>query len=142
MAVCRHSEKGLDDADIDAVFEQVRCERVAQRVHADALGDVRRQRRLDDDTVQLPRAERDPRIHAREKPAIDMHHAQLAAGTPPSPQEDEQAFRKHGVAVTPTFSPLDPEQHPFAVDVADLERRDRPTRANQLHRLPTEPPDA
>ena len=81
------AEQGLDDADIDAVLEQMRRERMTQRVHADPLGDVRRQRGLDDDTVQLPRAERHPRVHAREEPSVGVHHALLAGRLATSPAE-------------------------------------------------------
>ena len=48
------AEQGLDDADIDAVLQQMRRETVAQRVRPDPLGDLRRLRRLDDDPVQVP----------------------------------------------------------------------------------------
>src|SRR3954447_4494767 len=35
------AEQGLDDADIDAVFQQMRREAVPQRVRPDPLGDLR-----------------------------------------------------------------------------------------------------
>src|ERR1700756_871213 len=51
------AEQGLDDADIDAVFQQMRGEAVPQRVRPDPLGDLRRLRRLDDDAMQVPSAD-------------------------------------------------------------------------------------
>ena len=48
------AEQRLDDADVDAVLEQVRGEAVPQRVRPDPLADARGVSRLDDDTVQLP----------------------------------------------------------------------------------------
>ena len=47
------AEQCLDDADIDAVFEQVGSKAVAQRVRADALGDPCSLCRLDDNAVQF-----------------------------------------------------------------------------------------
>jgi hypothetical protein len=42
---------------------------------------------------------------------------------PPVAQQQEQALGQHGVAVAPAFTALDPQQHPLAVDIADLQRR-------------------
>lgn len=47
------AEQRLDDADIDAVFEQMGREAVAQRVRADALGYPRCLSGFDHDAVEL-----------------------------------------------------------------------------------------
>jgi len=44
-------EQRLDDADIDAVLEQMCGEAVPQGVGSDPLGDIRCLSRFDDDTV-------------------------------------------------------------------------------------------
>jgi hypothetical protein len=43
---------------------------------------------------------------------------------PPGPQQVEQAWREHDVAVPAAFALLDPNDHSLTVDVADLERDD------------------
>jgi hypothetical protein len=50
-------EQDLDDADIDAVFQQMGGKAVAQRVRSDPFGDLRGLCRLDDDAMQLPGAD-------------------------------------------------------------------------------------
>ena len=52
------AEQRLDDANIDAVLEEVGREAVAQRVRSDVLGDVGGFRGLDNDAIELPRADR------------------------------------------------------------------------------------
>src|SRR3546814_10834084 len=52
------SEQSLDDADVDAVLEQVGGKAVAQGVRPDALVDIGRLSRLDDDAVELSGAVR------------------------------------------------------------------------------------
>ena len=76
-------EQDLDDADVDAVLQQVGREAVAQRVRPDPLGDVRGLRRLDDDAMELPGADRLHRVLAREQPAVAVHHALLPPDLPP-----------------------------------------------------------
>ena len=117
-------EQDLDDADVDAVLQQVGGEAVAQRVRADPLGDVGCACRLDDDAVKLPGADRLQGMLAGKQPAVAMHHALLAAGLPPLAQQDQQIRREQGVAVSSALAALDPDQHALAVDVLDLQRRD------------------
>ena len=88
------------------------------------LRDVRRARRLDDDPMQLPGADRLARMHARKQPALGVHHALLPAKLPPLAQQGEHIRREHGIAVLTAFAAFDSEQHALAVDVADLEGRD------------------
>src|SRR5436305_7894149 len=115
------AKQSLDNADIDAVFQQMRRETVPQRVRPDPLGDLRRLRGLGDDPVQMPGADRPHRVLAGEQPALRMHYALLPPGFPPVAQQRQQISREHGVAVAATLAPLDPEQHALAVDVRDLE---------------------
>ena len=115
------AEQRLDDADVDAVLQQVRGKAVAQRMRSNPLGDVRCARRLDDDPVQLPGADRLACMLAWKQPALGVHHALLPADLPPLAQQGEHIRREHGVAILPAFATFDPEQHALAVDVADLE---------------------
>src|SRR3954471_10833853 len=82
----RVPEQGLDDPDIGAVLEQVRREAVAECVRADPLGDVGRLRRLDDDAMELPGADRLQRMLTGEQPAVAMHDALLPTDLPPLAQ--------------------------------------------------------
>ena len=117
------AEQRLDDADIDAVLEQVGGEAVAQRVRSDALVDIRGLRSFDDDAVELTRADRSRGALSGEEPAIGNEDALPSSGAPPVAQEQEQPFGQHGIAVVAAFTALDPQQHPLAVDIADFERR-------------------
>ena len=53
-----------------------------------------------------------------------QHDAALFAFLPPQPQQHEELRGKHGVAVLASFALFDPDQHPLAVDVVDLEGGD------------------
>src|SRR3546814_4486432 len=79
-------------------------------------------RSLDDDAVELARAERSRSALSGEEPAIGNEDALLPSGAPPVAEQQKQAFGQHRVAVASAFTALDPEQHPLAVDVVDLER--------------------
>ncbi len=59
----------------------------------------------------------------REQPALCVHHALLPPDLPPLAQQGQEICREDGIAIPATLATLDPEQHAFAVDVADLERR-------------------
>ena len=117
------TEQHLDHADIDAVLEQMGGKAVAQRMRADALGDVGRLRRFDDDAIQLAGADRLADVLPGKQPALRVHDALLPSGLPPCTQQREQIHREHGVAVLAPFATLDPDQHALAVDVADFEHR-------------------
>ena len=114
------TEQHLDDADIDAVLEQMSGEAVAERVRPDALVDIGGLRGFDDDTVELARADRRRGALSGEEPAVGNEDALLSSGAPPVAQEQEQAFGQHGVAVAAAFAALDPQQHPLAVDIGDF----------------------
>jgi hypothetical protein len=118
------TEQRLDDADVDAVLQQMRGEAVAQRMRPNPLVDARCPRRLDDDPVQLSGADRLACMLAWKQPALGMHHALLPTDLPPLAQQGEHIRREHGVAILPAFAAFDPEQHALAVDVTDLEGRD------------------
>ncbi len=116
------AEQSLDHADIDAVLQQVSREAMAQRVRADTLLDASGFRRLDDDAMQMPRADRLGHVLIREQPALCVHHALLPSSLPPLAQQGQQISREYGIAIPASLATLDPEQHVLAVDVADLER--------------------
>jgi hypothetical protein len=67
------------------------------------------------------------RLHCvltREQPTFCVHDTLLTPDFPPLAQQGQQICREHGIAIPTTLAALDPEQHAFAVDVANLERRD------------------
>src|SRR3546814_5908224 len=72
--------------------EQMGREAVPQGMRSDPLGDIGCFGRLDDDPVELPGTDRDPRVLTREEPAIGKHDALLPTGAPPVAQQREQAF--------------------------------------------------
>ena len=119
------TEQCLDDADVYAILEQVGGEAVPQSVRSHALGDVSCLGGLDDDPVKLAGADRQRRALTRKEPAIGVEHTLLPPRAPPVPQQQEQTFGQHGIAITSPFAALDPQQHALAVDIAHLERRYR-----------------
>src|SRR3546814_13113759 len=108
------SEQSLYDADVDAVLEQVGGKAVAQGVRPDALVDIGRLSRLDDDAVELAGADRGRGTLPREEPALRKQHALLPSGAPPVAQQQEQAFGQHGIAVASAFTAPAPQQHALA----------------------------
>src|SRR3546814_16515608 len=74
-------------------------EAVAQGGRPDALVDVRGRSGLDDDAVELARADRSRSALSGEEPAIGNEDALLPSGAPPVAQQLEQAFGQHRVAV-------------------------------------------
>src|SRR3546814_17488805 len=74
------SEQSLDDADVDAVLEQVGGKAVAQGVRPDALVDIGRLSRLDADAVELAGADRGRGTLPREEPALRQQQNGRAAG--------------------------------------------------------------
>src|SRR3546814_19023208 len=77
---CGMTEHHLDDADIDAILEQVRGEAVAQGVRSDTLVDIRGLGCLYDDPIELARADRRRSALAREEPAIRKEDDRKSAG--------------------------------------------------------------
>src|SRR3546814_5014639 len=117
------AEQRLDDAEIDAILEQVGGEAVPQGVRADALVDVRRLCGLDNDAVKLARADRRCGALSREEPAIGDEDALLPSGAPPVAQQQEQAFGKRVVTVSTAFAAFGPQPHALAFDIGELQLR-------------------
>ena len=72
-------DQATDDPDIDAVFQEVGGEAVPQRVRPDPLGDVGRLRRLDDDPMELPGADRLEGVLSRSRASRSV--GSMACGT-------------------------------------------------------------
>ncbi len=68
--------------------------------------------------VELPGRGWIDRVAAREQPARRPGFAPVVA------QQVEQAWRQHYMPILATFPLADPDQHPVAVDIADLQMRD------------------
>ena len=115
------SEQDLDGADIFSLLEQMSGERMSQRMHGDALIDVRGLRSLVHRAVQLPGAQRIHRIEAREQIAAGQHLALGPCVAPPGAQSLEQDLGQQRVAILLPFAFLHAQKHPLAVNVADLQ---------------------
>jgi hypothetical protein len=83
------AEQGLDDADVDAVLQQVGGEAVPQRVRADVLGQVRRDRRRLDHAAELAGGDGLGRVLTGEQPSAGPHDALSPALLPPGPEQGE-----------------------------------------------------
>src|SRR5487761_2246593 len=79
-------EQYLYHADIHLLFQKVRGETVAQRVHRDALVDARRLRSCMDCPAELTGAELADRVQTRKQPSAIEHLALGAGDAPPSAQ--------------------------------------------------------
>src|SRR5690606_4651311 len=79
-------EQRLDDADIDAVLEQVCGKAVPQCVRADASRDLASLGGFDHDAIELPCADGLEGMLARKQPAIAMQHTLAMALLPPLAQ--------------------------------------------------------
>lgn len=118
-------EHDLDHADIDFLFQQMGGETVPERMHRDALLDIRCVRRGVNSPVKLAGAQRLERVQAGKQPAAPARHLALGTGhPPPHPQAFEQHRGKDGIAVFLAFAPLDPQGHALAVNVADFQAGD------------------
>src|SRR5258708_21322898 len=98
----RVPEQDLDDADINAVLEEMGGETVPQRVRSDPLGDLRGLCRLDDDAMELPGADWLHGVLSWKQPTVAMHHALLVPDLPPLAQQGQQIRREHGIAIPAT----------------------------------------
>src|SRR3546814_10921578 len=87
------SEQRLDDADIDAVLEQVGGEAMAERMRSDALVDIGGLGGFDDDAVELTRAARSCGALSGEEPPVGDEDALLPPRAPPAAPETEQLGR-------------------------------------------------
>jgi hypothetical protein len=72
----------------------------------------------------LARADRLERILARKQPAAREHRGLAATLESPCSEQGQQIGRQHGVATPATLAAFDTNEHPLAVDIADLERGD------------------
>ena len=118
------TQQDLDHADIDTILKQVRGKAMPQGMRPHTSGDRSSPRGIDNHAMELPCADGPHGVLPGKKPATRMHHALLASGLPPLPQQGQKVCRKHGVAISSPFAPFDPEQHALAVDIADLESCD------------------
>src|SRR3546814_20809671 len=97
-------------------------EDVPQGVRPDAFVDVRGLSGLDDDAVELARADRSRSALSGEEPAIGNEDAMLPFGAPPVAEQQQQALRQHCDEVPSAVTALDTEADPLAADGVDLER--------------------
>jgi len=113
------AEQILDHVNVDALFQEMGREAVAQRVHGDCLVEACGLRRLAASSFQRARRNRPRRIRAGKKPMLKMGPLPIGA------EDAEQLLGQHDIAI---FAPLglpNDYDHPRAVDIA----------AGQLHDL-------
>src|SRR5262249_6706471 len=104
----------LDDADVDALLEQVSGEAVPQGIQRDAIVDLRHLGGGVTGTIELARGHRLRRIAAGEQPAPRPRRL------PPGSQQVEQVWREHDAMVLAAFALLDVDDHALAVDVEEM----------------------
>ena len=108
------AQRHLDNPDIDAAFQQVRGEAVAQRVNADALDGpaaLTAERHAEWRTATSiglsPTSGKQPRLGSREPPIC--------------PQDTKELRRQHHRAVPGSLAVADLDQHSVAVEIGNLE---------------------
>src|SRR4029077_3911123 len=116
------TQKCLDHPNIDILLEQMRGEAVPQRVGRHALLDPRSLGGGVDGTTELARRQWFDRVAAGKQPASRQQQAAPPPLPPPDPQQLEQLWRQHGMAVLAALAALDAQQHALGIDIADLER--------------------
>src|SRR3954447_19079241 len=112
------TEQNLDHAHVDVLLQEMSGEAVPQGVQRDPLVDLRHLGSGVAGAVELARGHRLGRIAAREEPAL------WPCRLPPGAQQIEQVWGEHDVTVLAALALFDPDDHPLAVDVGDLERDD------------------
>ena len=109
------AEQHLDDADVGAVLQQMGGEAMPQRVDRHLLAQAGRRAGRTAGRMQTCRVDRPVLVAAGEQPVLRPRQAPIAA------QDAEQLRRQHDVAVLAALALLDPDDHPAAVDVGDLQ---------------------
>ena len=112
------AQQNLDHADIDVLFEQVRCEAVPQRMRGHALVDLGHLGGGVAGAIELTRRHRIDRVLPGKQPALRPRDA------PPVAQKLQQLRREHRVTILAALAVLDAQHHALAVDVRDLQRDD------------------
>jgi len=109
------TEQNLDDADVGSVLQKMGGEAVPQGVRRHLFGKASRSAGGPAGGMQRGRFERPFLVAAGKQPA-------LRAGKPPvAAQNPQQLRRQHDIAVLAALAVLDPDHHPAAVNVGDLE---------------------
>src|SRR3546814_11992887 len=95
---------GVQTCALPIFFEKMGGEAVPQGVRPDALVAVRGLSGLDDDAVELARADRSRSALSGEEPAIGNEDALLPSGAPPVAEQQTQDLGQHSLAVAPAFT--------------------------------------
>src|SRR3979490_3397068 len=109
-------EQHLDHPDIDVLLEQVGGEAVPQGVQRYTLVDPGPLGCGMTDAIELARRHRLHAVASWKQPAL------RSCRPPPGPQQFEQMWRQHHLAVFAALALFDADDHALAVTVADLER--------------------
>ena len=111
------AEQNLDDADVDAAFQEMRREAVPQDMNAHPLVDTGGRARRTASGVQDGGLDRFVLVAPGKQKALGSRQ------TPITAQDAEQLLGQHDVAFLTALAALDPHDHPVAVYVDDLEAR-------------------
>jgi hypothetical protein len=110
------AEQHLDDAHVGPVLQQMRREAVSQPVDRHLFAQAGRRAGRTASGVQYGGSERPVVVTAGKQPT-------LRPGEPPvAAQNPQQLRREHDVTVLAALALLDPDHHPLAVDVRDLQQ--------------------
>jgi hypothetical protein len=112
------AQQDLDHPHVDIALEQMRGERVAQRMRRDPAADAGSLGRHVADAVEVAHRYWPQRVLTREQPAA------RPALQPPGAQQRQQLRRQHGMPVLTAFAHLDADQHALGIDVADPQHDD------------------
>ena len=118
------TEQRLDDADINHALQQVGGKAVAERMQRHGLGDPGGRSRLMEEAIELAGRDRSIRSAPREQQTLLRRRPRVPAcraKLPPLPQQTQQLFRQHDVAVLATLGLHNADDVLGAVDVADPE---------------------
>ena len=110
------AEQHLDDAHVGPVLQQMRREAVSQRVDRDLFAQAGHRAGRTAGGMQYGGVERPVLVTAGEQPALRPSQPPIAAENP------QQLWGEHDVTVLAALALLDPDYHPLAVDVGNLQQ--------------------
>jgi len=118
------SEQDLDSAEVSACFQKVRCKTVPQRMWMDVLilepGLDRSLLAGGPEHLRGDRAACGVPPVARKQPVLGLP----PQSSPPGAQFFEQRGTQHDIAILASLTAADVNDHPFTVDVGDLQSSD------------------
>jgi hypothetical protein len=109
------TEQNLDDPDISTALQKMSGKTVPQRVGRHMLADPSAPPCSATSRLESPRTDMLPGLLTRKQPRTRPGALPIGA------QDVQQPRRQHRITILATLGALDVDQHPFAVDRADLQ---------------------